>query len=38
MTGVPNPNYRATINSIVRRFLVSDSTTFDIFAGATVMF
>ncbi|MCK6590183.1 MAG: hypothetical protein HUU21_06380 [Polyangiaceae bacterium] len=37
-TGVPNPNYRASINSIGRRFFVADSTTFDIFASATVMF
>lgn len=37
-TGVPNPNYRATINSIGRRFYVNDSNTFDIFASGTVMF
>jgi hypothetical protein len=37
-TGVPNPNYRATINSIGRRFYVDDSNTFDIFASGTVMF
>lgn len=37
-TGIPNPNYRASINSIGRRFFVADSSTFDIFASATVMF
>jgi hypothetical protein len=37
-TGVPNPNYRATINTVGRRFFVADSSTFDIFASATVMF
>lgn len=37
-TGVPNPNYRATINSIGRRFYVDGSDTFDIFASGTVMF
>jgi hypothetical protein len=37
-TGVPNPNYRPTINSVGRRFFVDDSTTFDIFANASVMF
>jgi hypothetical protein len=37
-TGVPNPNYRASVNAIGRRFFVSDSTTFDLFASATVMF
>jgi hypothetical protein len=37
-TGVPNPNYRATINSVGRRFFIADSGTFDIAASATVMF
>jgi hypothetical protein len=37
-TGIPNPNYRPTINSIGRRFFVTDSGTFDFFASATVMF
>lgn len=37
-TGVPNPNYRATINSVGRRFWVDDSNTFDLFASGVVMF
>jgi hypothetical protein len=37
-TGIPNPNYRPVINAIGRRFVVSDSNTFDVFAAGTVMF
>ena len=37
-TGVPNPNYRATINDVGRRFWVDASNTFDLFASAVVMF
>jgi hypothetical protein len=38
VTGVPNPNYRATINDVGRRFWVDASNTFDLFASAVVMF
>lgn len=37
-TGVPNPNYRPTINAVGRRFVVDSSDTFDIFASGSVMF
>ena len=37
-TGLPNPNYRATINDVGRRYWVDDSNTFDLFASAVVMF
>jgi hypothetical protein len=37
-TGVPNPNYRPTINAVGRRFYATDSNTFDIFASGVVMF
>lgn len=37
-TGIPNPNYRPSINAIGRRFYVSDSNTFDVFASGVVMF
>jgi hypothetical protein len=37
-TGVPNPNYRAVINDVGRRFWVDASNTFDLFASAVVMF
>jgi hypothetical protein len=37
-TGIPNPNYRPTINSVGRRFYVSDSNTFDVFASGVLMF
>lgn len=37
-TGVPNPNYRPTINAVGRRFFIDDSNTFDVFASATLMF
>lgn len=38
VTGTPNPNYRATVNAVGRRFYVDDSNTFDIFASGVVMF
>jgi len=37
-TGLPNPNYRPTINAVGRRFFVDDSNTFDLFASGVVMF
>lgn len=37
-TGIPNPNYRPSINAVGRRFWVSDSNTFDVFASGVVMF
>jgi hypothetical protein len=37
-TGIPNPNYRPTINAVGRRFYVDDSNTFDLFASGVVMF
>ncbi len=37
-TGQPNPNYRAAINSVGRRFWVDGSNTFDLFASGVVMF
>jgi hypothetical protein len=37
-TGIPNPNYRQSINSIGRRFFVDDSNTFDVAASGVVMF
>jgi hypothetical protein len=37
-TGLPNPNYRATINSVGRRYWVDSSNTFDVFASGVVMF
>jgi len=37
-TGIPNPNYRPVINAVGRRFWVSDSNTFDVFASGVVMF
>lgn len=37
-TGIPNPNYRPTINAVGRRFYATDSDTFDIFASGVVMF
>ncbi len=37
-TGIPNPNYRPVINAVGRRFVVSDSNTFDVFASGSVMF
>ena len=38
VTGVPNPNYRPTINEVGRRFYVDASNTFDIFASGVLMF
>lgn len=37
-TGIPNPNYRPTINTPGRRFKVDDSHAFDAWLNATVMF
>src|SRR5262249_20868422 len=37
-TGIPNPNYRKTINDPGHRFKVSDSSIFDAWINATVMF
>jgi hypothetical protein len=37
-TGIPNPNYRPTINAVGRRFWVDGSDTFDVFASGVVMF
>ncbi len=37
-TGIPNPNYRPVMNAVGRRFVVSDSNTFDVFASGSVMF
>jgi hypothetical protein len=37
-SGLPNPNYRASINAVGRRFFVDSSNTFDIFASGVVMF
>ena len=37
-TGLPNPNYRASINEVGRRFWVEASNTFDLFASGVVMF
>jgi hypothetical protein len=38
ITGIPNPNYRPTINAPGRRFKVDDSHSFDAWLNATVMF
>lgn len=38
VTGIPNPNYRAVVNAPGRRFRVADSSAFDAWVGATVMF
>jgi hypothetical protein len=38
ITGIPNPNYRAVIDTPGRRFRVADSTAFDAWINATVMF
>ena len=38
ITGIPNPNYRPSINSVGRRFFVDQSNTFDVFASGVVMF
>jgi hypothetical protein len=37
-TGIPNPNYRRAINDPGRRFKVSDSSDFDLWVNAAVMF
>lgn len=37
-TGIPNPNYRASINVPGRRFKVDDSSAFEAWLNATVMF
>jgi hypothetical protein len=37
-TGIPNPNFRKTMNDPGRRFKVDDSTGFDAWISATVMF
>lgn len=37
-TGIPNPNFRKTINDPGRRFKVDDSAQFDAWLNATVMF
>jgi hypothetical protein len=37
-TGLPNPNYRQTINDVGRRFWVDASNTFDLFASGVIMF
>jgi hypothetical protein len=37
-SGIPNPNYRKTINDPGRRFKVSDASDFDAWVNATVMF
>jgi hypothetical protein len=37
-TGIPNPNYRPTINTPGRRFKVDDSHSIDAWINATVMF
>jgi len=38
VTGIPNPNYRPTINVPGRRFRVTDSNAIDASINATVMF
>ncbi len=38
VTGIPNPNYRPTMNIPGRRFRVTDTTEVDLFINATVMF
>jgi hypothetical protein len=37
-TGLPNPNFRQTINDVGRRYWVDSSNTFDLFASGVVMF
>jgi hypothetical protein len=37
-SGIPNPNYRKTVNDPGHRFKVSDSSEFDAWVNATVMF
>jgi hypothetical protein len=38
VTGIPNPNYRPSINAAGRRYLVTNSSLFDGWINATVMF
>ncbi len=38
ITGLPNPNYRPSINAVGRRFLVDGADTFDMFVRGTLMF
>jgi hypothetical protein len=38
VTGIPNPNYRAVIDSPGRRFVVDDGTIIDLFVTGVVMF
>lgn len=38
ITGIPNPNYRAVINTPGRRFRVDSSAEFDLFVRATLTF
>ncbi|EYF02004.1 hypothetical protein [Chondromyces apiculatus] len=37
-TGIPNPNYRHSINAVGRRFYADAITTIDLFASGVVMF
>ena len=37
-TGIPNPNYRPTLNVTGRRFYVDSSQTWDVSVAGTVMF
>jgi hypothetical protein len=37
-TGIPNPNYRPTLDEVGRRYWVDGSNTFDFFASGVVMF
>ena len=37
-TGIPNPNYRPSINSVGRRFYLDSSMTWDVAISGTVMF
>ncbi len=37
-TGIPNPDYRPTINAVGRRYFVDQSTTYEVFARGVVMF
>jgi hypothetical protein len=37
-TGIPNPAYRPTIGAVGRRFLVDESTTYEVFARGVVLF
>jgi hypothetical protein len=37
-SGIPNPNYRKTVNDPGHRFKVSGSSAFDAWINATVMF